>query len=63
MAIDKSNSQQETNYLLASQANREALQHGLDSNCPVKTFTPVEWDEFLDNNLQSVSGSNQIPPK
>lgn len=47
---DEFNSWQETNYLLASQANREALRRGINSTHPAKVLTPVEWDEMVAEN-------------
>lgn len=44
------NSWQETNYLLATKANREALREGINATKPEKILTPEEWDELIKND-------------
>lgn len=41
---------QETNYLLATKANREALQEGMHSDHSSKRLTPEEWDKLVGDN-------------
>lgn len=44
------NSWQETNYLLSTKANRQALQKGMSASHSEKKLTPEEWDQLTKNN-------------
>ncbi len=44
------NSWQETNYLLSTKANKEALQRGLSSKHSNKILSPEEWDNLVQTN-------------
>ena len=44
------NSWQETNYLLSTKANRDALQKGMTQSHSSKSLTPEEWDKLTEDN-------------
>ena len=44
------NSWQETNYLLSTEANRDALQKGMAQSHSSKSLTPEEWDKLTKDN-------------
>lgn len=44
------NSWQETNYLLSTEANRDALQKGMAQSHSSKRLTPEEWDKLTEDN-------------
>lgn len=44
------NSWQETNYLLSTEANRDALQKGMAESHSNKILTPEEWDKLTKDN-------------
>lgn len=43
------NSWQETNYLLSTKANREALAKGMDDKPGTKRLSPEQWAKMVDN--------------
>ena len=44
------NSWQETNYLLSTKANREALAKGMDDKRGTKRLSPEQWSKMVDND-------------
>lgn len=44
------NSWQETNYLLSTKANREALAKGMDDKRGTKRLSPEQWAKMVDND-------------
>lgn len=41
---------QETNYLLATEANRKSLEKGMKSENSQKRLTPEEWDKLIEKD-------------
>lgn len=54
MIFSKNNteSEQETNYLLATNENRQALRAGMNSKYAAKRLTPEEWEKLQAENEQ-----------
>ncbi|MCH3904485.1 MAG: hypothetical protein LKH26_03170 [Lactobacillus sp.] len=52
MIFSKNNteSEQETNYLLATNENRQALRAGMNSKYAAKRLTPEEWEKLQAEN-------------
>ncbi|MCI1290161.1 MAG: hypothetical protein LKG31_01010 [Lactobacillus sp.] len=42
--------QTETEYLLATEANRRELKQSISSTKIAKKFNPTEWDKFVQQN-------------